>query len=107
MIRLAFHLWEGHSARRLLATAAVAAFVFLLASTAPHSVHHTSEAAHHGLVVCKLYALAVGVQWLTMAAFPVLAVWLIHQLLALRHECLPTFWMRPLLRGRAPPLSLL
>ena len=106
MVQVALHLCERQIARRLLVACAVAAFVFLLASTAPHLVHHAGDAAHHELVACKLYTLAASVQWLILAAFPALSVWLIHRLMALRHEDLLSFWIGPLPRGRAPPPSL-
>lgn len=105
MRRLAFHTLPVHMARRLLAAGAAGAFVFLLLSTSPHWVHHANEAARHAPVACPLYTLAASVQWLTLAAVPVLAVWLAHQLVCLGHTRLPAFPIPPLLRGRAPPPS--
>ena len=106
MRRLASYTWLVHMARRLLVAGAVGAFVFLLVSSAPHWVHHAGEDAHHQPVACTLYTLAASVQWLGLAAGPVLAVWLAHWLVGLGHDCLPDFSIRPLLRGRAPPPSL-
>lgn len=103
MRRLAFHTSPVHMARRLLVAGAAGAFVFLLVSTAPHWVHHAREAAQHAPVACPLYLLAASVQWLTLAAVPVLAVWLAHRPVCLGHTRLPDFPIPPLLRARAPP----
>jgi len=105
MIRFALYVFQMQLARRIFAAAAAGAIVFLLASTAPHWVHHASEAAHHQVVACQVYMIAVGVQWLTLVAAPALLLWVVHCLLADRHEYAPDFGIRPLSRGRAPPFT--
>jgi hypothetical protein len=80
--------------------------VFLLASTAPHLVHHVMEAAHHEPVACQLYTVGVSIQWLALVVLPALVVWLAPHLIRRRHECHHDVRVRPHLRCRAPPLPL-